>query len=479
LTRTTIKTDQEINLLIYMIVNDRFLNEIVPMFRTQYMKTSYSKLISSWILEFYNEYKCAPKKHIQDLYITKYKLLQDEDSEDTDNIKLFLSNLSKKWETYTESTNIDFVLTESQNYLKIRSGELLKEKLDDAILSNDYTKMENAIANYKRVEKPSGQGIDLLHDHNKILEALTKEHNEIITFPGAVGTIIPPICRGDFMSFFGPAKRGKSFWLWYTAEIAMGQGNKVIYIPLEMNDTAIIKRCWPSITGQPLYKRTIHSAHFEANEDSKYSIEQDEKEMDGVNLENIEDMQKKLRRLYRKGRIKIIPMIACTVQAIESLCDNLYYYENFIPDTIIIDYADYMEPGKKYTDNRDRINTIWKGLRDFANERNAAVITASHTEKKTFESDIKTSQASEDIRKINHVTLAVSLNATDKENSNNIIRLGMMEVREGRHITDQAVCLQCLDLGRPCIDSKMAKDVSGYDKKTEEKHTYKRKNLES
>jgi hypothetical protein len=478
LTRTTIKTDQEVNLLIYMIVNDRFLNEIVPMFRTQYMKTSYSKLISSWILEFYNEYHCSPKKHIQDLYITKYKLLQDEDSEDTDNIKLFLSNLSKKWETYTESTNIDFVLIESQNYLKIRSGELLKEKLDDAILSNDYTKMENCIAQYKRVEKPTGQGIDLLHDHNKILEALTKEHNEIITFPGAVGTIIPPICRGDFMSFFGPAKRGKSFFLWWASEIAMGQGNKVIYIPLEMNDTAIIKRCWPSITGQPLYKRTIHSAHFEPNEDGKYSIEQDEKEMDGVNLENIEDMQKKLRRLYRKGRIKIIPMIACTVQAIESLCDNLYYYENFIPDTIIIDYADYMEPGKKYTDNRDRINTIWKGLRDFANERNMAVITASHTEKKTFESDIKTSQASEDIRKINHVTLAVSLNATDKENSNNIIRLGMMEVREGRHIADQAVCLQCLDLGRPCIDSKMRKDVIGYENKNEEKRNYKRRNLE-
>jgi hypothetical protein len=70
------------------------------------------------------------------------------------------------------------------------------------------------------------------------------------------------------------------------------------------------------------------------------------------------------------------------------------------------------------------------------------------------------------------------LNATDKENNENIIRLGMMEVREGRHITDQAVCLQCLDLGRPCIDSKMRKDVIGYENKNEEKRTYKRRNLE-
>jgi len=446
---------------------------MIPIIRTNYFKLGYSKTVYKWIKEYWEVYSCAPKKDITNLYKQKYALLK-EDSDEDDAIKLFLSNLSKKYEEYSEINNIDFLLKEAENYLAIRSGEILKEQIEDAILSNDKTKLENCISNYKRVEKPTGQGIDLLHDHNKILEALTKEHNGIITFPGAVGTIIPPICRGDFMSFFGPAKRGKSFWLWYTAEIAMSQSNKIIYIPLEMNDTAIIKRCWPSITGQPLYKRAIHSAHFEETENGLFTIEQDEKEMDGTNLETIEDMQKKLRRLYRKGRIKIIPMVSATVQMIESVCDNLYYYENFVPDTIIIDYADYMEAGGKYTDNRDRINKIWKGLRDLANERNIAIITASHTEKKTFNEDIKTSQASEDIRKINHVTLAVSLNATDKENENNIIRLGMMEIREGRHISDQAVVLQCLDLGRPCIDSKMKKEVNGYNK-VEEKTNYKRK----
>jgi hypothetical protein len=474
--REKIESGFERKILTLLITNTRFCQEVLPMIRSSYFKASYSREIHKWVDKFFSEFSCAPKQHIKDIYLNNKLSLQD-DEETSDNISLLLKSLSKSYEE-SENVNISFEITQCINYLKLRALELLKDQLEDSIASNDPTKAESFVSNFKRVEKPSGQGIDLLHDHNKILEALTKEHNEIITFPGAVGTIIPPICRGDFMSFFGPAKRGKSFWLWYSAEIAMGQGNKVIYIPLEMNDTAIIKRCWPSITGQPLYKRIIHSAHFEANEDGKYSIEQDEKEMDGVNLENIEDMQKKLRRLYRKGRIKIIPMIACTVQAIESLCDNLYYYENFIPDTIIIDYADYMEPGKKYTDNRDRINTIWKGLRDFANERNVAIITASHTEKKTFESDIKTSQASEDIRKINHVTLAVALNATDKENTDNIIRLGMMEVREGRHISDQAVCLQCLDLGRPCIDSKMRKDVIGYENKNEEKRNYKRRNLE-
>lgn len=449
---------------------------MIPIIRTNYFKLGYSRIIYKWIQEYFSVYSCAPKKDITSLYKQKYALLKN-DEENDDAIKLFLANLSKKYEEYSEINNIDFLLKEAENYLAIRSGELLKEQIEEAILSNDKSKLEHCISSYKRVEKPTGQGIDLLHDSTKILEALTKEHNEIITFPGAVGTIIPSICRGDFFSYFGPAKRGKSFWLWYSAEVAMSQGNKVIYIPLEMNDTAIIRRCWPSITGEPLYTRIVHSAHFEEQENGKFTIVQDEKEMKGNDLNSIEFMQKKLRRLYRKGRIKIIPLVGATVSQIESICDNLYYYENFIPDVIIVDYADLMRPEKKYTDNRDKINLVWEGLRNMANDRNIGIITASHTAKETFDKDIKRNNASEDTRKLNHVTLAVSLNATDKENENNIIRLGMMEVREGRHIADQAVVLQCLDLGRPCIDSKMKKDVIMEDN-NEEKKRFRRKNFQ-
>jgi hypothetical protein len=163
--------------------------------------------------KFYSEFSCAPKQHIKDIYLNNKLSLQDDD-DTNDNISVLLQSLSKSYEQ-SENINISFEITQCINYLKLRALELLKDQLEDSIASNDPIKAESFVSNFKRVEKPSGQGIDLLHDHNKILEALTKEHNEIITFPGAVGNIIPPICRGDFMSFFGPAKRGKSFWLWY------------------------------------------------------------------------------------------------------------------------------------------------------------------------------------------------------------------------------------------------------------------------
>lgn len=171
MTREKIKLDAEVSILINCITNDRFLQEMIPIIRTNYFKLSYSKIIWKWIKEYFENYSCAPKKDITNLYKQKYALLK-EDSDEDDAIKLFLSNLSKKYEEYSEINNIDFLLKEAENYLAIRSGELLKEQIEDAILSNNKNKLESCISSYKRVEKPTGQGIDLLHDHNKISNAL-------------------------------------------------------------------------------------------------------------------------------------------------------------------------------------------------------------------------------------------------------------------------------------------------------------------
>jgi hypothetical protein len=381
-----------------------------------------------------------------------------KDNEDKDAISLLLTNLSNKYEQLSEINNVDFSINEAIKYLKIRSGELLKSQIESALIENDCDKLENLIANYKRIEKPSGQGVDLLKDTNKIIQAFTMENDTLITFPGDLGKVIQPINRGDFVSFFGPAKRGKSHWLWYSSLQALAHGCKVLHITLEMTENEMIRRAWPSLTGHPKTTQEISYATFEQDDEGKYDIIQHEKQKEGIDLENISQFQKKIKRLYRKGEIKILrPLDVINVSWIESTLDNLYHYENFIPDVIVLDYADYMVPDKGFKENvaRERLNNIWVGLRQLAIRRNIAIITASHTAKATFDTDVKTSHASEDIRKINNVTMAIGLNQTKKEQSLNIMRLGLMEIREGRGINEQVVVTQCLDLGRPCLDSHL------------------------
>jgi len=478
LTHKKICLDQEIKIILHMITNDRFIKEIYPIIKPAYFKTGYSRLVSSWCIEYYEKFSIAPKKDITDIYKMKRAILQDEDENDVDTIKLFLSNLSAEWEKYSEINNIDFVIQESIKYLNVRSLEILKDQIEESLLDNAPETGQHFIANYKRVERMGGEGIDILKDTGKIINAFTAETDTLITFSGDVGKVIQPISRGDFVSFFGPAARGKSHWLWLTSEEALKHGCKVLHITLEMTENEMIRRAWPSLTGHPKTTQEVKWATFEQNDEGLYEIIQHEREKKGIDLENILAFQKKLKRLFRKGNVKILrPLEPINVSWLEVTCDNLYHYDNFVPDVIVIDYADYMVPDKgfKNVEGRERLNNIWVGLRQFAIRKNIAIITASHTAKVTFESDIKTSHASEDIRKINNVTMAIGLNQTKKEQEMNIMRLGLMEIREGRAVHEQVVVTQCLDVGRPCLNSKMKSQVVSYNNEEENKEETKRK----
>lgn len=890
--RTTLKMDQELQILIYSIINNRFLKEILSVTKTEYFKLSYSKLVFSWIKEYYDLYKKAPGKDIQELYRQKRAIFREDESTDNDSIALFLQNLSNKYEEYEDITNLDFVIEQSIHYLKIRSGEVLEDEIKLAVLENDTNKLETVISNYKRVEKPTGQGVDLLNDTEKIKDAFIVENDILITFPGDLGKVIQPINRGDFVSYFGPAKRGKcekndteillsdgslkridqivkektgtilamnnkyklvpqkinefyyngikdiykiitrtgrkieitsnhqlftfsnawqsldeglkigsfiaspknipvfgnknipnnhvrliaylladggyatnsitytkkdkimmndvirivesfndkaiikkncnysisitkgrkgpektftkrlliyygiknsksidkvipnviftlskelikeflmilfsgdgsifkdgiqyssgseklirqiqhlllrfgivskldskiakinnreyyilnirdienirlfinqigffgiknekakklikhfnskkrqrcyidiiprsyrnilmekikkssdrynkvfkniidspnrtsnlqrtylkkvnevlkdkeldiilsadvlwdeivsieytgkekvydievdkyhnfiandivthnSHILFYTSLQALQAGNKVIHVTLEMTENEMIRRAMPALTGHPRYSQTIKYSSFRKNNEGLFDIVQHEKEKEGINLDTIDYFQKKIKRLYRKGNIRIIrPLDAIDVQWLETTLDNLFYYENYIPDVLVLDYADYMIPDKGFrnNENRERLNNIWVGLRQLAIRKNIAIVTASHTAKVTFETDIKTSHASEDIRKINNVTMAIGLNQTKKEKEMNIMRIGLMEIREGRGTMEQVVVTQCLDLGRPCLDSRLRSLVNyGENEEKEENYGKRRKNFE-
>ncbi len=53
----------------------------------------------------------------------------------------------------------------------------------------------------------------------------------------------------------------------------------------------------------------------------------------------------------------------------------------------------------------------------------------------------------------------IALNQNKVEKENGVMRVKQLAVREGRTSFQQAIVLQCLDIGRPVIDSKMENDV--------------------
>lgn len=452
--REKIDISIEGKILTHMITNPEFLRELSPVFRPELLKTDYARQVSEWVVEYYKQFKVNPGKDIQSLYEIKKQTIHD--GELADNIAEFLSTISKAHEIH----NVEFEFKKALDYLKVRSLVLLKEKLELAENTGDHLTGEKAVAEFKRVEKPEGEGVSLYSNPGGVAKAFMEDEEILFRVPGAFGRVVGDIHRGDFISILAPMKRGKSWFLDYLGDIGAHNGCKVIHFTLEMTINQVTRRAWQSVVGAPKEAMEVRIPFFDEQGTDKFKIDSKTEFREPVNVSKIKAIQRLMRRRIRRGekRLESFPSYSVSVEDLSAHLDNLYYYENFVPDVIIIDYADIVKPSRQM-EYRHGLDDVWKKLRRMAQERMAVVITATQAEKSSFNGDMKETHVAEDIRKLAHVTCMVALNQSKEEKAKGVMRASQLAIREGSPVFDQAVILQCLEIGRPVIDSKFMADV--------------------
>jgi len=464
--REKINTLNEKDLLIGLITSDDFCREIVPVLVPKQLEIEYARILAQWIKDYFNSYKVAPQRNIMKLYRAKVDELNDESLQD--NILEFIKNLDENYDE-KKISNVDFAISQSINYLKKRSLNDLVENMSANLSLDDVDKVESILTKYKCVEPSETSGISLLHDSEKITDSFLNENSLLYELDGAYGKVIGKIHREDFIAFLAPMKRGKTFHLINVGVEAMKNGLKVLFISMEMSENEITKRVWTSLSGQlPEDKEEIDYPYFVENDESdkKWKIEHKTINRKAVSIADIQKKQKNMMRMFRGGDFRIMsaPAYGWNVEKvdleIEKLSQNLHY----VPDVIIIDYADILAPSEK-GEYRNQLDGIWKRLRGLAQRRKAVVFTATQSTREGLSTDVTAQSIAEDIRKLAHVTCMVALNQSKVEKEQNIMRLSQIAIREGDSETKDALCLQCYAIGRPVLDSRFADEVE-----------YKRKN---
>ena len=459
--RQKIDLSEERKIITYMIVSQRFLREISNVIHINHLESSYAKIVARWLLEYWGNYKDCPGKNIKEIYNQKKKAINDED--DVELIKEFLSRLSKDYEEIETIQNIEYLIANAIKYLKLQSLKYLKDKIEDSILSAEPLSGEQAVSSYSRIEKPAGEGISLLRDAIKISQSFMDSDEILFRFPGTLGKIMGNFIRGDLVAFLAASNKGKTWWQFYVAQLASFHGLKAVFFSLEMTQNQIVRRAWQGIVGAVRTAGKIDMPYFEESEEdeNKYEVKTRRVKKNSVIVEDISKTQKKLRLHTRGGDVKIIvlPHYSATVNDIQAHLDNLSYYDNYLPDVVVVDYADIVA-SKLKGEYRHTLDDIWKSLRRIAQERNILVVTASQAGRKalkakhTSESDI-----SEDIRKYNHVAKMFVLNQTKDEYEKGIMRVKQIKERDGRRSYKEVIVLQSLDIGRPYLDSKLEGEV--------------------
>jgi replicative DNA helicase len=101
-------------------------------------------------------------------------------------------------------------------------------------------------------------------------------------------------------------------------------------------------------------------------------------------------------------------------------------------DLIVIDYADIMAPDIHMNSEIENSKQVWLGLRAIAFDEDAAVLTATQTNRDGFKATVsKSEDVAEDFNKIRIADLVISVNRTEEETDNGEARLYWAAVRNG------------------------------------------------
>lgn len=461
MTRKKLSLSDERALMINMIVSTKFLNEVMPLLDEKLLQSSYSRILTRWVKEYWKHHKESPGKNIEDIY--KHKVVSIEDDSTKEQLSDFLESLSEEWGE-REKINYDYEIKKAINYLDNRSIKILAEDLEIAAERGDNTKGNQLIATYKRVELPSNTGIDITTDSAKIIESFYQDNELLFRFPGKLGSTCGDFLRGDLVSFLASQGKGKSWFLLYSSRIAMDHGFNVLFVSLEMPWRQVVRRSWQILTAKPRKSGTVTLPYFEKSDSGLYVVKskkQKRKGIDAMTVKEIEEEQEKIRRQSRTGKLYIETLAtdSVTIEQIEERVDNLYYFDNFSVDVIVIDYADLLMPSEYFREYRHKLDAIWKRLRRLSQERNVLVLSASQTGRQGTKKDSDQKDIAEDIRKLGHVSKMMVLNQSQTDYEKNVMRLKVLKDRDRKRTNKEVVILQSLDIGSVCIDSRQHSEV--------------------
>lgn len=470
--RSVVDTSFERKMLIGMIISSQYLAGVLPMYRLEYCDGSGAGVVAGWCIDYYKRYEKAPGKHIQDIFEREERGGRIDEGH-LKYIEMLLSSLSDQYERSEEEFNSEYLLDQVEEWFRKKSLELTTKDVQARLSQEDVDGAEEKIIKYNVVKKGGKTWVDPFSEESiqKVFEVT--DEKPLFRLRGMLDKLFDrQFMRGTFISFQGPEKRGKS---WFLLEIAMMaykcRCNVALFEAGDLTEKQSLRRLHTYISRRPVGRKqiTVQFPKFVPGVLRKYKVEFTPMVVDSV---SIKESQGHVNRWRRSGGRKEIKMSyhvndSLNVREIRRILDTWKRgtkedgSDGFEPDVIIIDYADIMAPEDSKKDFRHQQDDRWKALRALSQSRACCVITATQTSARSYgKRSVGVGDFSEDKRKYGHVTAMYGLNRTPDEKDLSILRVSEIMVREGAGVGKREVSiLQCIDLGMPYVDSAWEYEV--------------------
>lgn len=373
-------------------------------------------------------------------------------------LSAFMETLGEDWKARGPKA-VSKAKEDLHRFFTLSAAQAYAERVTRAAESGDVDTFSRVQGTYKAPGVEEKKPVNIFRDVERVHKSLTTVEDVLFRFPGAIGELLGPVIRGDFLAPLAREKMGKSWIVDYVAKTAVMQGCHVLIVDVEMVDDQKLRRLWRQLVGAPAVSGEFELPYFDRDGEIAFR----KREFKGVSLD-LEEMRRYaagLRRLSGGGCLEVMsmPTRGCKVSQVDKLVQDHIKEYGKPYDLIVADSLDYFEPGNTRLDGIDKLFDIWSAFRGLGQKYNSAVMSPSHTGRKNKKGSGSEDDVAGNIQKLWMVTKTLFIEATKAEQEAGVLRMSTSTSRDNRMRDDSVVILQGLDIARPVLDSRWLSDV--------------------
>ncbi|MBE3041550.1 hypothetical protein IMZ48_03015 [Candidatus Bathyarchaeota archaeon] len=398
---------------------------------------------------YWDQYKVPPAEHMLDLVEDLcYKREKDTDGFQ----RIYQSMLESR-----DGLNSEYLLSVAGQFSKQQAIKAAVVSAAERIEAEDLVGAEEALLSATKVSISSFAPGVLLADPRQSLAFLEREQEPVVpTGVKELDALNLGPGRKELSLFIAPPKRGKSWWLVNLGKQAILARQKVLHITLEMGEEQVCQRYCQALFSISRRRAKMEYTIFSTDRLGRLKtldVKKVGRRPALTDLKIRESLRRSLRKLTRRAAlyVKQFPTGSLKVKDLEAYLDMLERSCNFIPDLILLDYADLM-----YLDTvnyRHDLGRLYINLRGLAVSRNIALATASQTNRAGSIARVVTDyHVGEDYSKFQTADCSISYNQTEDERALGLARLYVAGARKDEDRFAVAIS-QNYAYGQFCLDS--------------------------
>jgi len=456
-----------------LIASDAFLAGAAAHLDTSLIESPHLRMIADWCIKYHEAHHQAPRRAIEPIYYT-WSEKQEEQTDEDDAIRTLLGGLSEDYAAAGD-INVPYLLDELAVYITQRKLHGLRDDLETQLFQGDVEEAILSVNGFRASTIGRGAGIDPLGDSEAWTMAFTEDSEPLIQLPGAAGKFFgTSLARESLIAIQAPEKRGKTWWCIELVLRALHQRRKVAFFQVgDLSEGQILRRLAVRLSARPMWHRdcgeyslprAIERVQDKNGDFTMEVIRRPAKiHAASINQEAAVEAVKKFHRSCGTNpdttqlMLSVHSTGSTRVADIESILTGWEVERGFIPDVVVIDYADILAPQTTRLDVRDQVNETWAAMRRLSQDRRCLVISPTQANAASYNGKTQSmANFSNDKRKMAHVTGMFGLNQNETEKGQGLMRLNWIVLRESPFIASECLFVaQELALGRPMCCSWM------------------------